>query len=387
MPELQTTRSLAQPRPPARWCELAARPSGGGRTVLSWAAAAGMPVRRPRPNLAAHGLAIDGPVPLPGEYPPSTAGFRYWATAEALGRAAGLWRAAIGPGFAWRGDGRLGVQLGDPGTTAIYDRAAIRLGIASDADAACRAIGLAVLDTLRPDLWDIATPEAEALHVAFAEATVQLTDLALPGPADPMLPPGFPAACAGMIRALAGKGAADRVARLLVTAARRVAAAPDILAQFTAELAVAAAVQEGPALAAAWRDLFASHGLLARTPALDRYDPHEAEDGSEIPPDRPSLAWVAVGAPGLPLLLCPASQQPRLFAAAPGPDGAPKDPPAPLAAARRHAETLARDGLLESPRIGRAQRSAPGTNRLATHLLVDDGRTLRLVRQRMVVAW
>ena len=50
------------------------------------------PVKRPRPNLAALGLAIEGPVPLPGEYRAGTAGFRYWATAEALERVAALWR-------------------------------------------------------------------------------------------------------------------------------------------------------------------------------------------------------------------------------------------------------------------------------------------------------
>ena len=164
-------------------------------------------------------------------------------------------------------------------------------------------------------------------------------------------------------------------------------AAPNLLSQFAAELAVATAVREGPALAAKLRGLFATHGLLARTPALDRYDPHEAEDGTEIPPDRHPSTWVAVDAPGLalPLLLCPASQQPRLFAAAPAADGTPEEPPAPLTEARRYADALTRKGLVEQPRIGRAQRSVPGTNPCATHLLVDDGRTLRLVRQRMVV--
>lgn len=398
MPELSiimpSTVPLAQPRPAARWPGVFGRPGGGGRTVLTWSAEAGGLTRRPRPNLAAHGLAIDGPMPLPGEYPPRSTGFRYWAIAEALARAAGLWRAAIGPGFAWRSDGRLHVELGGPGAQGIYDRAAIRLGASATPETAWRTLGLAVLDTLRPDLWDIATPEADALHTGFAEATVQLAVLALPDQHVHALArttrPGFPAAFAAIIGALdavGGTQAAHSAARLLVIAAHRVPAAPNLLSQFAAELAVATAVQEGPALAATLRDLFATHGLLARTPALDRYDPHEAEDGSEIPPDRHPLPWVAVDAPGLalPLLLCPASQQPRLFAAAPAADGSARDAPAPLAEARRHADALTRVGLVEQPRIGRAQRSAPGTNPLATHLLVDDGRTLRLVRQRMVV--
>ena len=93
----------------------------------------------------------------------------------------------------------------------------------------------------------------------------------------------------------------------------------NLLAQFAAKLAVAAAVDAGPELAAKLRGQFAAHGLLARVPALDHYDPHEAEDGTEIPPERHALPWVAVTASdlALPLLLCPASQQPRLFAAPP----------------------------------------------------------------------
>lgn len=216
-------------------------------------------------------------------------------------------------------------------------------------------------------------------------------------------PDGFPGAFASTVRALVTsrsgatrpgasednlRQAARAAARLMVIAARRVPVAPNLLAQFAAELAVAAAVDAGPELAAKLRGQFAAHGLLARVPALDHYDPHEAEDGTEFPPERHALPWVAVTASdlALPLLLCPASQQPRLFAAAPGADGTPQDPLAPLAEARRHAEALTRMGLVEQPRIGRAARSASGTNRHATHLLIDDGRALRLVRQRIVTA-
>ena len=325
-------------------------------------------------------------MPLPGEYPLRSAGFRYWAMADALDRAAGVWRAVLGAGSGWAGDGWLRVQLGGPGARGIYDRWAIRLGAAATPQTACRALGVAVLDALRPDLWDIATPEADALHLIFAEATVQLVLRTGPEPDGSR----SALALAGTIHAVAAPNpeqAQVNAAGLLVTAATRVPLAPNLVPQFVAELAVAAAVQSGPPLAAELRALFARHGLLARTPALDRYDPYEAEDGTELPLDRHSLPWVALAAPGLalPLLLCPASEQPRLFAAAPRPDGRPQEPRAPLVEAWRHADALMQAGLVEQPRIGRAQRSAPGTNPLATHLLVDDGRTLRLVRQRMVV--
>ena len=388
MPVVQITTPLAQPRPVARWSSASAWPSGGGRTVLAWPQEAGAPARCPRPNLAAHGLSIDGPMPLPGEYPPHSPGFRYWAIAEALARAAAVWHAVLGTGLAWHGNGRLRIQLGASGARGIYDRAAIRLGAAATPQTACRALGLAVLDALRPDLWDIATGEADTLHAALAEATVQLAALALPGHRGAAPRPGFAGAFAGLTTAIPGARASQDAARLLVTAVYRVAATPNLMAQFAAELAVAASVQAGPRMAATLRDLFATLGLLARTPALDRYDPNEAEDGTEIALDRHPLPWVAVAAPGLalPLLLCPASEQPRLFAAAPRADGSPLDPPAPLAEARRHADALMHGGLVERPRIGRAQRSAPGTNPLATHQLVDDGRTLRLIRQRMVTS-
>jgi hypothetical protein len=315
-------------------------------------------------------------VPLPGEYPMRTKGFRYWATAEALSRAAGLWLGALGAALPWAGGGVLQVRLGGIGERAVYDRAALRLPLAAP-DLAVRAIGVAVLDALRPELWDVAAAEADAIHHAFAEATAQMIAGARPATG------GFPAVFAGLRAALApahGPGANAAAARLMLSAAARLAVAPDLMAQFAAELAAAAAVQEGPPLAARLRDLLAAHGLLPRSPVLDRFDPHEAEDGTEIPAARHPLPWVAVPAPGLalPLLLRPASQPPRLLAA---PDTA----LAPLAEAWRHARALLDSGLAEAPRIGRAQRSAPGTNRWATHLLVDDGRVIRLVRQKIVI--
>ena len=347
-----------------------------GRTILAWPDTAGRPVRRPRPNLAAAGLAIDGPTPLPGEYPPRSAAFRYWATAEALGRATGMWRAALGRHLAWPGGEVLRVRLGGIGEHAAYDRASLHLPGAAPG-AACRAIGVAVLDGLRPELWDIATAEADAIHHAFAEATAQIVAGSAPSAT------GFAAVFAGLLTALGpahGPSAADAATRLMLSAAWRLAVAPDLMAQFAAELAVAAAVQEGPALAAHLRDLLVAHGLLVRSPVLDRFDPHEAEDGTELPLVRHPLPWVAVAAPGLalPLLLRPASQPPRLLAT---PDTA----RAPLAEAWRHARALLGSGMAEAPRIGRAQRSVPGTNRWATHRLIDDGRTLRLVRQRVMV--
>lgn len=366
-------------------------PSGGGRTVLGLAGPLAAPVRRPRPQLAAQGLEIEGPVPIPGEYRPGTAGFRYWAVAEALERGAALWRAAAEFPWAWAG-GRLRVQL-IGGTDAVCERGWLRLGAGAPHAAAMRALGHAVLDGLRPALWHVAAPDVASFHAGFADAVAMLATLEISGTADvvPQATTPFGRAFAEVLVVLAQSGPAARRrpdprllalrgARLLADATRRAPVAPDFTAQVAAEMALAATVQEGPLVALQLRDLFARHFLLARSPVLEAYDPHLAEDGTELPLPACSLPWVATDAAplglDLPLLLCPATQPPLVAPSA--------DAPAPAAAAQGFAQSLFASGMVEKPRIGRLQRRAPGTNALATHLLLDDGRTLRLVRERFV---
>lgn len=367
---------------------LRALPSGGRRTMPGLAG----PLPRARPLLAAQGLEIEGPVPIPGEYRPGTAGFRYWAVAEALERGAALWRAAAEFPWAWAG-GRLRVQL-IGGTDAVCERGWLRLGAGAPHAAAMRALGHAVLDGLRPALWHVAAPDVAGFHAGFADAVAILATLEVSGTADvvPQATTPFGRAFADVLVVLAQAGPAAarrrpdprllalRGARLLADAARRATVAPDFTAQVAAEMALAATVQEGPLVALQLRDLFARHGLLARSPVLEAHDPHLAEDGTELPLPACSLPWVATDAAtmglDLPLLLCPATQPPLVAPAA--------DAPAPVAAAHGFAQSLFVSGMVERPRIGRLQRRAPGTNTLATHLLLDDGRTLRLVRERFV---
>lgn len=369
-----------------------ALPSGGGRTVLGLTGPLAAPVRRPRPHLAAQALEIEGPVPIPGEYPPGTAGFRYWAVAEALERGAALWRAAAEFPWAWAGGGRLRVQL-TAGTDAVCERGRLRLGTGAPQAAVMRALGHAVLDGVRPALWHVAAPDVDGFHAGFADAAAMLAALEISGTADvvPQACTPFGRAFAEVLVVLAQAGPAARRrpdprllvlrgARLLADAVRRAPVAPGFTAQVAAEMALAATVQEGPLVALQLRGLFARHGVLARSPVLESYDPHLADDGTELPLPACSLPWVATDAAhlelDLPLLLCPATQPPLL---APAADG-----PAPVAAAHGFAQSLFASGMVERPRIGRLQRRAPGTNALATHLLQDDGRTLRLVRERFV---
>lgn len=383
---------------PPRAIPRGALPSGGGRTVLGVGPLAA-PVRRPRPLLSAVGIAIAGPVPLPGEYRPGTAGFRYWAMAEALERVAALWHVAAEFPWSWPGTGKLHVHLaGGASPGAVYERGRLLLGGTAAPAAAMRALGHAVLDGVRPALWHTAAPAVATFHEGFADAAALLAALLLPGEADALAlaraqaTTPFGDAMAEVVTVLAQAAQASRrkpdpmrlalgSARLLAEAVRRATIAPDFPAQVAAEMALAATLHEGPLVALQLRDLFARHGLLPRSPVLEGHDPHAADDGTELPRPADMLPWVATDAASLgldrPLLLCPASQPPL--------QAGPEETPAPIAAARAFAQSLAISGLVERPRIGRLQRRAPGTHPSATHRLIDDGRVLRLERQRFVV--
>jgi hypothetical protein len=387
--------------------------SGRGACVLAWRDhLAGTTLRRPRPRLAAAGLAIEGPTPLPGEHQPGSPGFGYWASAEALGRAVSVWRDATDP--AWeRPAGNLAIRLASGAHLPIcYDRAGIVLGRTGEPGPACRAMGHAVLDALFPALWDTAAEEVAVFHHAFADVTAVLAALEMPECRDDVLGAGS-AGLAEALRALSGRSAsrmtpplldmlallvrttsgrgrsadavlclaAAKAARLLATAVRRVAVVPNFLAQVASELTIATMETEPSAVAVGLRDLFAQAGLLPRNPATDGLNPYEAEDGTERVPPRPAPSWVAIDAAFLgldrPLLVQPAAQTPLLAVAR---DGSGADPTHPITAARHFALALFAQGRVEGPDRGprRARRFAPD----ATHRLVDEGAALRLCRLR-----
>lgn len=398
--------------------ERAASPNGNGQLVLAWHdMAAGVLLRRPRPRVAAAGLTIEGPTPLPGEYQPGSGGFRYWSTADALVRSVAVWRVAVDRSWHWHHLGPLPVRLA-PGAQdlATYDRRGMVLRGTDASTPACRMVGHAVLDALRPDLWDAAAPEVAAFHHAFADITVVLAALdlaerravllqggidgladALPALLDGAMPCSFTRTLLDMLAILArvaasGRGRSDdaalclacaKTAHLLATAVRRVAVVPNLLAQMTSELSIAAAEEEGPLVSLCLRDLFARSMLLPRSPVTDGFDPYEADDGTELLPGnlRP-LPWLAVDAAFLgldrPLLLQPACQVPLLGVAA---NGTGEDPPSPMAAARDFVARLFALGRVEPAPAGRrGRRGRPD----ATHVLSDEGRAYRLCRLRYV---
>lgn len=151
--------------------------------------------RRPVPDLTrAPAVNIAEPAPPPAQYKPGTREFRYWQAAEALGRSVEFWRGILGT-WRWRIDGSetaLPVQLDAPGAdfNAYYDRTAIRFfhadggdGMvysAESPDIVCHELGHAVLDSIKPQLWNAASHEASAFHESFGDISAILSALQLP---------------------------------------------------------------------------------------------------------------------------------------------------------------------------------------------------------------
>jgi hypothetical protein len=153
------------------------------------------PISRPAPQLGSGPLpvavAVHGRAPAAKLYSPGTAEFRYWAAGEALRRAADFW-SSTAPGLSWFstvGD-RLEAQL-DVGEefNAYYDRYGLRFfhGQADgkvvysgeSPDVVCHELGHAVLDALRPQLFDTAFIECGAFHESFGDMSAMLSALQL----------------------------------------------------------------------------------------------------------------------------------------------------------------------------------------------------------------
>ncbi len=148
---------------------------------------------RPVPDLSRKPLAFSfpKPAPAPGPYDPGTPQYRYWTAAEALRRGADFW-APLLPVQAWQPGDTLSVIL-DEGEdlNAFYDRKALNFFHGSgpggrtvysgeSPDVVCHEMGHAILDAIKPELWDAATQEAAAFHEGFADVSAILSALQLP---------------------------------------------------------------------------------------------------------------------------------------------------------------------------------------------------------------
>jgi len=150
------------------------------------------PIQRPVPNLDPPGLpvGISGNRPEPDVYKVDTEEFRYWALAEALGRSAGYWSEILPDNITWQPDNgpRLTAVL-DEGTqlNAFYNRRGLHFfhgkvrGITVfsgvSPDIVCHELGHAVLDAIKPQLFDATSIEVSAFHEAFADCSAILSNL------------------------------------------------------------------------------------------------------------------------------------------------------------------------------------------------------------------
>jgi hypothetical protein len=140
---------------------------------------------------------ISGTTPPPRIYQPGTSNFRFYACASALRRTADFWGPLAPSGTRWVVGARLPVVLDDgidlnafytrggfgdaPGLHFFHDNVDGRTFFSAESpDVASHEMGHAVLDAVRPELFDATTIEAAAFHESFGDITAILSALQLP---------------------------------------------------------------------------------------------------------------------------------------------------------------------------------------------------------------
>src|SRR6266540_1143645 len=131
----------------------------------------------------------------PGLYPPGTAEFLFWQCREAALAAVDTWEILEGPLRQWSPDAvsrkRLPLHPDDgDDLNAYYDRQSVSFFAhttgakttfsGASTDVVAHECGHALLDSIRPDLWDSPFVEVAALHEAFGDCMALLTAFADP---------------------------------------------------------------------------------------------------------------------------------------------------------------------------------------------------------------
>jgi hypothetical protein len=139
------------------------------------------------------GFRVEGKAPEPRAYEPDTREFLYWQISSALERGKRLWSDHLpAPGRWIPGPVLPAVPAAGKGLNAFYDRKALRFF--RDVDSKTGAVvqsgdspdivtheqGHAVLDAIRPDLWDAPHFEVAAFHEAFGDLAAIFVALATP---------------------------------------------------------------------------------------------------------------------------------------------------------------------------------------------------------------
>jgi hypothetical protein len=199
-------KTTARKKAPAKKPGKSAKRAVPGGTILAWeddplvvsvpVPVAATPVRRPVPDLAAEALRIEirtRTAPVAREYTPGTPEFRYWAAADALHRGIAFWSRLLPPTLKWyRTVGKvLRVDL-DAGEelNAFYTRQGLEFYHANvsghaiftgeSPDVVCHELGHALLDAMRPQLFNAASIEAASFHESFGDVSALLCSLQLP---------------------------------------------------------------------------------------------------------------------------------------------------------------------------------------------------------------
>jgi hypothetical protein len=176
-------------------------------TVATWEDDPGDPHQQPAlvpitvaaPNQTAQPLPfkIGGTTPTPKVYQPGTSNFRFYAAASALRRTADFWGPILPTGTKWEVGARLPVILDDgvdlnafytrggfgdaPGLHFFHDSVAGRTFFSGESpDVACHEMGHAILDAIRPPLFDAQTIEAAAFHESFGDMSAIVSALQVP---------------------------------------------------------------------------------------------------------------------------------------------------------------------------------------------------------------
>jgi hypothetical protein len=157
------------------------------------------PITVPAPDGSAQPLPfkIKGVAPVPQPYQPGTADFLFYAASCALRRTADFWGGIVTKGTKWQVGKVLPVNIdsgidlnayytrGDgketPGLHFFHDSVNGRVFFSGESpDITSHEMGHAVLDAIRPQLFNAQTIESAAFHEAFGDMSAMLSALQVP---------------------------------------------------------------------------------------------------------------------------------------------------------------------------------------------------------------
>ena len=136
---------------------------------------------------------LDLQQPLPGQFPPGTPNFRFWMVTEALARGINFWTPLLPAGTRWSTLNPMHVTLDsgedlnafysrdDNGLFFFHQTVKGRTFFSADSpDVVCHEMGHAILDALKPQLFDAASTQVAAFHESFGDMSAILCALQLP---------------------------------------------------------------------------------------------------------------------------------------------------------------------------------------------------------------